>query len=257
MRPEARAYGDAMAPGERAPGPPPPRSLPLLDPAQARRSGDDYVARRAALQATLRGSPRVSSAASGTPRPVNWIRAGLVETRRVALWSLLVAAVPSGDRSADATERRVSDALLLSSEDPQPYEHIACCVEDSPGSRRALEEARRLRAFGPRQLTIVHVAPSPIVYGESLALPPVDDITNAASTWLNTEFEHVAGAELVLLSSGHAAGSVCDWAREACPDLLVAGAHRGRLDRLTLGSFAGYVAYHAPCNVLLVRPDAR
>ena len=115
--------------------------------------------------------------------------------------------VPSGDRPADATERRGSDALLLSSEGPLPYAHIACCVEDSPG-----------------------LASCPIA--------------------------HVAGAELVLLS-GLAAGGVCDWAREACPDLLLAGAHRGRRDRLTLGSFAGCVAYHAPCNVLLVRPDAR
>lgn len=248
MRPDARAYGDAMAPGERAPGPPPPRSL-----SSASRSGDDYVARRAAFQATLRGSPRVYSAASGIPNPVN------LDTRvarRDSPRSPLEA--PRGRRTVGRStggrdQRRGRDALLLSSEDPQPYAHIACCVEDSPGSRRALEEARRLRAFGRGRLTIVHVTPS--LYGESLALPPVDDITTAASTWLTTEFAHVAGAELVLLS-GLSAG-VCDWAREACPDLLLAGAHRGRRDRLTLGSFAGCVAYHAPCNVLLVRPDAR
>jgi nucleotide-binding universal stress UspA family protein len=152
------------------------------------------------------------------------------------------------------TKRRGDDALPLS-ERPQPYLHIACCVEDSKGSRRAVEEARRLRSFALGRLTLLHVTPAPIVYGESLALPPVDDITNVASAWLTEEFAHIAG-ELVLLS-GHAASSVCDWAREARPDLLIAGAHRGHLDRLTLGSFAGYVAYHAPCNVLLVRPDAR
>ncbi len=183
-----------------------------------------------------------------------WIRAWLVEARHVALWTPLVVGVPFGRSTGGRDQRRGSDALLLSSEDPQPYAHIACCVEDSPGSRRALEEARRLRAFGRGRRTIVHVTPS--LYGESLALPPVDDITTAASTWLTTEFAHVAGAELVLLS-GLSAGGMCDWAREACPDLLLAGAHRGRRDRLTLGSFAGCVAYHAPCNVLLVRPDAR
>jgi nucleotide-binding universal stress UspA family protein len=151
--------------------------------------------------------------------------------------------------------RRGSDAPQ-SSERAQPYEHVACCVEDSNGSRRALEEARRLTAFGVRRLTLVHVVPTPIVYGESLALPPIDDIADIASAWLAEEFAHIADAERVLLS-GHAASSVCAWAREARPDLLVAGAHRGHLDRLALGSFAGYVAYHAPCNVLLVRPDAR
>ena len=136
-----------------------------------------------------------------------------------------------------------------------PYAHIACCVEDSPGSERALGEARRLRAFGPGRLTIVHVAPTPIIYGESLGLPPEDQIAHVASTWLAETVQRIDGADSVLLS-GHAASAACAWAREAGVDLLVAGAHRGRLARLALGSFASYVAYHAPCPVLLVRPHA-
>ena len=39
-------------------------------------------------------------------------------------------------------------------------------------------------------------------------------------------------------------------------DLAVASAHRGRATRALLGGFASYVAYHAPCPVLLVRPAA-
>lgn len=50
------------------------------------------------------------------------------------------------------------------------------------------------------------------------------------------------------------ASAVCAWAREHQPDLLVAGAHRGHLKRVALGSFASYLAYHAPSAVLLVRP---
>lgn len=135
-----------------------------------------------------------------------------------------------------------------------PYAHIACCIEDSPGSRRALAEARRLRAFGPGRLTLVHVTPPSIVYGESLGVPPEEEIADVASTWLAEQTAAVAGAESVLLS-GHPAGAVCAWAHEQHPDLLVAGAHRGRLERVALGSFASYLAYHAPCPVLLVRPD--
>lgn len=134
-----------------------------------------------------------------------------------------------------------------------PYEHVACCIDDSPGSRRALAEARRLRAFGPGRLTVVHVVPSPIVYGESLGMPPEDELAGAASAWFADETGSIEGAEPVLLS-GHPGGAVCAWAREARPDLLVAGAHRGRMERIALGSFATYVAYHAPCAVLLVRP---
>jgi nucleotide-binding universal stress UspA family protein len=34
----------------------------------------------------------------------------------------------------------------------------------------------------------------------------------------------------------------------------VAAAHRGLVERAMLGGFAAYVAYHAPCPVLLVHP---
>ncbi len=136
---------------------------------------------------------------------------------------------------------------------PAPYQHIACCIEDSPGSRRALDEARRLGSFGQSRLTVIHVAPSPVVYGESLGMPPEDEIAGVAAGWLADTVRPIEDAEPVLLS-GHPGEAVSAWAREAVPDLLVAGAHRGRIERIALGSFATYVAYHAPCHVLLVRP---
>lgn len=134
-----------------------------------------------------------------------------------------------------------------------PYEHIACCIEDSAGSRRALAEAQRLRAFGPGRLTLVHVAPRSVISGESLGSQPQDDLEAVASAWLTEQTRRIDGAEAVLLF-GDAASAVCVWARDAGPDLLIAAAHRGHLQRFVLGSFAGYVAYHAPCAVLLVRP---
>ena len=97
-----------------------------------------------------------------------------------------------------------------------PYSHIACCIEDSRGSRRALEEARRLRVLGPGRLTLLHVAPPSIVYGESLGMPPEDEIAAVASTWLAAQAAAVAEAQSVLLS-GHPASAVCAWAREHQP----------------------------------------
>jgi nucleotide-binding universal stress UspA family protein len=134
-----------------------------------------------------------------------------------------------------------------------PYSHIACCIDESAGSERAFREAQRLRAFGPGRLTLIHVASPPIVYGEAIGAPLSDEITDAASKWLAGQSAKVPESQAVLLS-GHPASSVCDWAREHQPDLLVAGAHRGHLERVALGSFASYLAYHAPCPVLLVRP---
>ena len=85
-------------------------------------------------------------------------------------------------------------------------------------------------------------------------MPPEDEIAEVASTWLAEQAALVPEAQSVLLS-GHPAGAVCAWAREHRPDLLVAGAHRGHLERVALGSFASYLAYHAPCPVLLMRPS--
>ena len=136
-----------------------------------------------------------------------------------------------------------------------PYDHIACCIDESDGSQAALHEATRLRALGPGRLSIVHVMPSPIIYGESLMLPPTDEIANAAGGWLDRQRE-LAGASEAVLLSGDPARAVCDWGRAERPDLLVAGAHRGMFLRLALGSFASYLAYHATCPVLAVRPHA-
>lgn len=134
-----------------------------------------------------------------------------------------------------------------------PYAHIGCCVEDSDASRAALAEARRLRALGPGRLRIVHVVPSPIVYGESLGMPPVEEIAHAATGWLDRLATSIEGAEPVLLA-GHPAVAATEWARTAEVDLLVAASCRGLVQRLALGSFASYLAHHAPCPVLLTRP---
>ena len=100
-----------------------------------------------------------------------------------------------------------------------------------PRSERALEEARRLGGFGAGRLTIVHVAEAPIIYGEGLGLPPEDEIADVASAWLRETALGIDGADSVLLS-GHAGSAACAWARRGGVDLLVAGAHRGRLARL-------------------------
>ena len=138
-----------------------------------------------------------------------------------------------------------------------PYAHIACCVDDSDASDLAVAEARRLRALGPGRLSLVYAAPQPLVYagmGGEL-MPDPADLASASERWLQERAESVPGSEAVLLT-GYPPVAVCDWAAEVGCDLLVAAAHRGRVERLLLGGFASYLAYHAPCTVLLVRPGA-
>lgn len=140
------------------------------------------------------------------------------------------------------------------------YRRVACCVEGSPASDGVIEAGRRLAAEDGT-LVLVHVIPPPLAV---LALP-APDMSRAiadAEAWLAERREAltarasdggVATIETALLE-GRPGAAVCEWASDHDVDLIVAASHRGLFDRALLGSFAGYVAYHAPCAVHLVRP---
>jgi nucleotide-binding universal stress UspA family protein len=93
------------------------------------------------------------------------------------------------------------------------FGHIACCIDDSPASERATLLAQQIRRLSPGRLSIVH------------ALPPEPSPESA----------------------------VLDWAEVVEPDLIVAAAHRSRLERTLHGSFAARIARDAPCPVLVTR----
>ena len=138
-----------------------------------------------------------------------------------------------------------------------PYGHIAVCIDRSDASLATLAEARALRAaLGPGRLTIVHVAPWPLLYtGEAGAwAPDPADIESAAREWLEGIAADVSEGEAALLD-GYPPAAVCEWAGTNEVDLIVAASHRGLVERVLLGSFAGYLARHAPCSVVLTRPQ--
>lgn len=140
--------------------------------------------------------------------------------------------------------------------EPASYTHIAVCVDRSDAARDALAEARRVRAAaGAGTLSLVHVAPWPLLYsGEAGAwAPDPQDIESAARTWLDEIVAAVPEGEPVLLD-GYPPAAVCGWAADAGVDLIVAASHRGLVERVLLGSFAAYLVRHSPCSVLLTRP---
>jgi len=145
-----------------------------------------------------------------------------------------------------------------SSSVPAPYSHVACCVDGSDASSRAIAEVRRLLPF-TRRVSVIHVVapPSlPVALAATLGGAAPIDISNemaAAKAWIDGLAAEIPGAEAVLLE-GHPSSTVCDWAKTTHCDLLVAASHSGLVERSLLGSFAGYLAHHAPCPVLLVRP---
>jgi nucleotide-binding universal stress UspA family protein len=55
---------------------------------------------------------------------------------------------------------------------------------------------------------------------------------------------------------GDVGGTVCRIAAEVGADVIVVGSHgRGAIERLLLGSVSEQVVRHAPCPVLVVRPE--
>ena len=56
--------------------------------------------------------------------------------------------------------------------------------------------------------------------------------------------------------SSNAANAIIEYAKEAHVDLIVVGTHgRGPMSHLLMGSVAEHVVRHAPCPVLVVRPN--
>ena len=136
-----------------------------------------------------------------------------------------------------------------------PYLHIACCVDRSEASRTVLREGVGLRALGPGRLTIVHVSEWGILFGAYPGVTATDPelIRSDSKRWLDELVAATPGAEGVFLD-GYPPAVVCDWAQANGVDLLMASSSRGLVDRVLLGSFAGYLARHAPCSVMFTRP---
>lgn len=138
---------------------------------------------------------------------------------------------------------------------PPLHSHIAVCVDRSEPAKEALRQAIHLRDdIGAERLSVVHVAPWPMMYAGEAAgwAPNQKDIEDSAAEWLDEVIGDTKGATAVLLD-GYPPVAVCDWAADNDVSLLIAASHRGLVERVLLGSFAGYLVRHAPCSVLLTR----
>lgn len=136
------------------------------------------------------------------------------------------------------------------------YPHIAVCVDRSEPAADALRHAHELfQRVDADRLSVVHVAPWPLMYAGEAAgwTPPPEGVEDQARSWLDEQVAATPGATAVLLD-GYPPVAVCDWAADNGVSLLIAASHRGLVERVLLGSFAGYLVRHAPCAVLLTRP---
>ena len=134
------------------------------------------------------------------------------------------------------------------------YTHIACCLDGSAAGDAALAAAIRMRSLGPGKLTLLHVTEPGLAYAGFSIDAGLENL-DTVRTWMKNILALAPGADGVLLE-GHPASAISDWAKNNGVDLLVAVRHRGRAERILLGSFAQHMTYNAPCAVLLVHPPA-
>ncbi|MFN0280826.1 MAG: universal stress protein [Kineosporiaceae bacterium] len=135
------------------------------------------------------------------------------------------------------------------------YGRIACCIDRDPMAKLVVAEGLRLAGGDPAALSIVHVvAPAHALgAGPYAYVVPIQELRGEAEEWVGELARGVPAAARVVLD-GLPGREVCAWAQAEGVDLIVASAHRGLVERAFLGGFASYLAYHAPCAVLLVRP---
>ncbi len=123
---------------------------------------------------------------------------------------------------------------------------IVLATDGSKGARAAAGVLADLPLEGDCSLEVVHVAAD--------GTDP-----NSVSRLLNESLELLSHSTATLTSSvrhGHAVETLLNGLQQHPADLLVVGAtgHSG-VARLLLGSVAERLAMHAPCPVLVVRPD--
>ena len=134
------------------------------------------------------------------------------------------------------------------------YSHIACCMDESAASEEALVHAVALATAGGATLALVHVGPFPLMVEEvnGATVARREDLNATARAWIEERARTVPDSHAVFLE-GSAGPAICHWAAEAGVDLLVVGAHHGRVESLLFGSVSGHIVNHAPCPVLVVR----
>ena len=132
-------------------------------------------------------------------------------------------------------------------------------------STAALVYGRDLaRTFGAR-LHVLHVAdaiselPGEEFYPGELEALQADAIERATRQLDHVLASHdltMTQAKPVVRVSDNTAGVIVDYAKEAHVDIIVVGTHgRGPITNLFMGSVAEHVVRHAPCPVLVVRPN--
>lgn len=140
---------------------------------------------------------------------------------------------------------------------------ILCALDFSPGSQPALRMASRLAHEHRAELVLMHVWYVPQTGLGDFPFPRgiAERIVGQATQSLDAAVQEARAAGVTTVTSqliqGVPGWTIVDTAtRDPAIDLVVVGTHgRTGLARALIGSVAEYVVRHAPCAVVVARPD--
>jgi nucleotide-binding universal stress UspA family protein len=154
-------------------------------------------------------------------------------------------------------------AVILQDPPGMSFKKILCPVDFSAGSRQALAVAVRLASEADAELVLAHVwyVPAAMFPVEHpLPVQIVQQLNDDAQRALDLAVRDASALGAKRLTSTLLTGipwsAIVDLPDDPEFDLVVIGTHgRTGLARILLGSVAEKVVRHAPCSVLVVRPD--
>ena len=141
------------------------------------------------------------------------------------------------------------------------FRKILVALDGGPIAAHAIDVGIELGRSLKSDIAIVHVMSLPVPVGGDIGVPP-EEMTTLVQQEGRRLLDGVRqrllleSSVLEFLESGDPAVEIVKAAKAWPADLIVIGSHgRGGLDRMLLGSVAESVMRHAPCPVLVVRPN--
>jgi nucleotide-binding universal stress UspA family protein len=140
---------------------------------------------------------------------------------------------------------------------------ILCPTDFSSGSQQALRVATRIAKETNAELVLIHVwytPPMAFVGDHTFSRPAIQQIVDDAQQGLDAAAREASAADAQRVAfkmlNGAPWAEIVSLLEKDAFDLCVIGTHgRTGLGRILLGSVAEKVVRHAPCSVLVVRPD--
>ncbi len=153
--------------------------------------------------------------------------------------------------------RHAHCSVLIGREAPASFpSRVLCAVDGSDDSLQAVRTAAALADQTGAELRLLHVIAGSARDERTWSLDP--DEPNPSELEKAVEAATASGTRPIReLAIGRPESAIIEAAERGEADLVVVG-HRGLsgLSRTLLGSVSEYVASHAPCPVLVVRPRA-